>query len=409
MANYPIGLTVEEGLELLLEHSNPVSTQMIPVWQGNGRVLAQDVIARENIPPFDRSPLDGYAVRACDIVSASEESPVTLHIIEEVPAGHAPSKAVQKGEATKILTGAPIPEGADVVVKFEETEFTKDSVTIRKGYKSGSNIVPTGEDVTVGEIVVTKGTKISPAIVGLLAGLGTEEVTVYRRPVAAIISTGEELVDVCTPTLQPGKIRNSSMYALQAFLQQHGVDTVLCGIVTDEAEAIAARIQEAAAQADVVITTGGVSVGDYDMLQKAVEILDAEVLYWKTKMKPGSAFLASVYQEKLILSLSGNPGAAAISLLLLGLPVFRRMGGCEEYLLKKIKVQFPDGFRKKSPNRRLIPGRLEIVDGQACLCIANKQGNGMLNPLENCDILADIPLGSSAIEPGSEIEAFLLN
>jgi molybdopterin molybdotransferase len=408
MADYPIGLTVEEGLRLLLAHSHPVSTETVPIWQGNGRILAEDVMARESMPPFDRSPLDGYAIRACDTVQASKENPVTLRIIEEVPAGHTPSKCLQAGEATKILTGAPIPEGADVVVKYEETKFDETSVTINQAYRSGTNIVKAGEEVMAGDVVVEKGTKISPAIVGLLSGLGTQEIPVYRKPVAAIISTGEELEDICTPHLQPGKIRNSSMYALQAFLQQNGVDTVLCGIATDKADVIAERIQEAVTKADVVITTGGVSVGDYDMLQRAVKLLDAKVLYWKTKMKPGSAFLASVYQDKLILSLSGNPGAAAVALLVLGVPVFRKMGGYEDYQLERIQVKLPDGFGKKSKNRRFIPGKLQIIEGQPCLQMQDKQGNGMLNPLANCNVLGDIPLGSSEIAPGSMIEAFLL-
>ena len=409
MADYPIGVSVEEGTKMLLEQCLCVKTEEISLLEAVGRILAKDQISTENIPPFDRSPLDGYAVRAEDIKGASLENPMKLSIIEEVPAGYAPTKTVGTKEAVKILTGAPIPKGADVVIKYEETTFDSKTVSITKGYSSGTNIVLEGEDIKIGDVIVEKGTKISAATVGLLAGLGIDKVEVYCKPKVAIISTGDELVPVSTKNLAPGKIRNSSMYAIMAFLNQHGVDTVLCGIEPDDDVRIANAIDKAAQIADVVITTGGVSVGDYDMLGRAMNRLQAKILFWKLQMKPGMAYLASVYNGKLIMSLSGNPGSASISLLVTGLPVFYKLSGRKEYHLKKISICMKEGFKKHSRGGRYIPGRLIVENGKTYLSITKAQSNGMLHPLAGCEAIAVIKPGQLPIEPGTMVEALLLD
>ncbi len=257
--------------------------------------------------------------------------------------------------------------------------------------------------------MVERGTKISAATVGLLAGLGIDKVEVYCKPKVAIISTGDELVPVTTKHLAPGKIRNSSMYAIMAFLNQHGVDTVLCGIEPDDDVRIADAIDKAAQIADVVITTGGVSVGDYDMLGRAMERLQAKILFWKLKMKPGMAYLASVYNGKLIMSLSGNPGSASISLLVTGLPVFYKLSGRMDYQLKKISIGMKEGFNKHSRGGRYIPGRLVTENGSTYLSVTSKQSNGMLHPLAGCEAIAVIKPGQLPIEPGTMVEALVLD
>ncbi|KIR02028.1 Molybdopterin biosynthesis protein MoeA [Lachnospiraceae bacterium TWA4] len=409
MGDYPIGVSVEEGLELLLQNCAPVEVETIALTKAIGRILAKDQISNENIPPFDRSPLDGYAVRAEDIKESSIEHPVILTIIEEVPAGYAPTKEVNEGEAVKILTGAPIPKGADVVIKFEDTTFNEHEVRIVTPLPSDRNIVHAGEDIQIGDVIVTKGTKISAATIGLLAGLGVEEVEVYKKPTVAIISTGDELVPIGTKELKPGKIRNSSMYAIQAFLTQCGMETILCGIARDDYEEIAKAIDEAASKADLVITTGGVSVGDYDMLGRAIDKLEAKILFWKLQMKPGMAYLASVYKGKLIMSLSGNPGSASISMLVTGLPVFCKLAGYIDYQLKKTQVYIKEGFKKKSPGRRFVPGRFVYENGKTYLSVANKQSNGMLHPLANCEAIAIIKPEQVPVGCEDAVEALILD
>ena len=401
-------VNVEEGLEILLNQVHKLEMQQVPIEQVSGRILAEDIVAMEDIPPFSRSPYDGYALKAEDTKNADKDSPVTLKIIEEVSAGHVAKGTVRNGEAVKILTGAPIPNGADVVIKYEDTYFTSQEVCIYKSYESGVNIVPRGEDVSCGDTVVEKGIRITPALTGLLAGLGYDKVMVYRRPIVAILSTGDELVDI-NCELGPGKIRNSSMYMLKAYLENFGVEVILLGIVPDKVEVIGNKIKEGIEQADLVMTTGGVSVGDYDLLPKVMSFLSAEVYFWKTKMKPGSAFLAASYGDTMIISLSGNPSAAAVAMLTFAVPVLRKMGGEQKYLFDKIEIRLCQSFNKSSPNRRMIPGKSVIKGGQVYLDISKRNGNGRIRPLHGCDYIAEIPAGSPPLEEGSIIMAYSIS
>ena len=296
MGDYPVRVTIEEGRDRILGRIIIVGVEYVSVEDCDGRILAEDILAKENIPPFPRSPYDGYAFRACDTKGADKEHPVTFTIVEELPAGKAPTKTINKNEAAKILTGAPVPEGADVIEAFEHTEFTESEVTVFKEYKPDTNIVPVGEDVKIGQKLLEKGMLLTPSDVGLLAGLGFAEVPVYKKPTAALISTGSELMPPGTE-LPMGKIRNSSAYALKGYLEKAGAQVHLSGIVKDEAAVIAERIRKEAEEADVIVTTGGVSVGDYDMVLSALDLLGAEILFWKLQMKPGMAFVSAVYKD----------------------------------------------------------------------------------------------------------------
>ncbi len=405
MDKIPSFLSIEDASVLIKNNVESMPAELVPVRFCAGRILAEDITARENIPPFPRSPYDGYAFRSEDVAFASEEQPVTLQIIEEVPAGYAPVKAVGPGQAVKILTGAPIPGGADAVCKYEDTDFTPDEVRIFQPAAAGSNIVPEGEDLTKGTVVCRKGTRIDPAVCGLLAGLGYAQVPVFQKPRIALISTGTELVDVGQP-LTPGKIRNSSVYTIQAWLEELGMETEYAGIAPDDPEALAEALKDAAGRSDVVVTTGGVSVGDYDYLPEAVSRIKADVLVRKVRMKPGSAFLASVYQGKLILSLSGNPSAAMMALLLVGLPALRKLGGHSVTDPERIRVILKNDYPKGGKPRRMVPGRLEIIDGQAYLNAAQRSGNGMISPMIGCDLVGEIEPERGPLKAGSEIWAY---
>ena len=401
------GVSVEEGLQLILERISSVTAEIVPVAEAAGRVLAENLISPENIPPFRRSPLDGYAFCAKDTVSASREQPAVFDIIEEIPAGKAPEKTVGHMQAVKILTGAPIPEGADAVEKFEVVEADEQTLKLFHPYESGCNVVPIGEDISVGDSVLEKGAVISPAYLGILAGLGFTEIPVYRKPKVCLISTGSELIPVDAP-LQMGKIRNSSIYTLKAFLEMNGAQVRMMPIVPDEMDAIAEAVKEAAEYADMIFTTGGVSVGDYDMVCRTMEALNADILFWKLKMKPGTAFLASVYQGIPVLSLSGNPAAAAMAMFLTGIPSLRKMAGWKDYHLEKGRIKVVDSFRKKSPMRRFIPGKLVIQNAEAVIRITPAQGNGILHPLHECNVIAEIPAGSPPVDSGTVLQAWFL-
>ena len=408
MENYPIGLSLEEALDCVLRHCVPLDCESVSLEAADGRVLAEDIAAQESIPPFPRSPYDGYALRAADTLGSSREHGVVLRIVEEIPAGHAPRKRLAQGQAAKILTGAPIPEGADAVVKFEDTDFTEETVTVFAPCRSGENIVPAGEDIRAGEVVMKKGTVLDAALLGLLAGLGRTAVSVTKEPRVALFSTGDELVAADAP-LTPGKIRNSSIYTLSSLVHRCGGRPERGGIVPDQAQAVAQALACAAASADLVLTTGGVSVGDYDMLRRGLEEMGAEILFWKMRIKPGAAFVAAVCHGTLVLSLSGNPSAAAVAFMLLGIPVLRRMEGRSDVMLKRISVRLGRDFPKKSPSRRFLPGGLDILeDGSACLLQAERQGNGMLHPLQGCTLLGELSAGSPPVKAGSVITAYQL-
>ena len=403
-----LNITLEEAQNLILERCQPVSTEIVHLTEALGRVLARDIKAEENIPPFARSPYDGYAFRAEDTNGVSAVDPVTLEVIEEVPAGYAPSKKVTQGKAVKILTGAPIPEGADAVTKYEETKTEGVFVAIGNPFKSGENVVPAGEDVTEGEIIARKGTALTPPIIGLMSALGISEAEVYKRPRIAIISTGDELLDISEP-LSPGKIRNSNAYTLAAYCKELGAEPVILGMVNDKAEEVASLITEGLKQADLVITTGGVSVGDYDVVRDAVAEVGAETLFWKIEIKPGSPSLAAVKDGKLILALSGSPAAAMVIFQLVGILLIKKLAGWSEVFHPQTEVILKSGFRKASPRRRFLRGRLMVENGTAYVDIIGGQGNGVLKSLIGCDILAEVPAGSGSLKAGEKLKAFLLS
>ncbi len=293
----------------LADRMTPVETERVSLSEAAGRILAEDLIAADNIPPFDRSPFDGYAFRAADTAQASPEHPVTLTILEEVPAGAVPAKRVTPGTATKILTGAPIPEGADCVSMFERTEFTRETVTLFAPGSAGENIILAGEDVKKGTLLVRKGARIDAGVAGTLAAQGVSQPLVYRRVRVGIISTGNEVIAL-DKTLRPGKIYDSNRYMLEAAVMQLGMVPVHLGLIGDDADGIARLIEKGLPDCDVILLTGGVSVGDYDLTPAAIEQAGCEMLIRGASLKPGMACAIGMKDGKLVCGLSGNPASA---------------------------------------------------------------------------------------------------
>ncbi|MDR0861159.1 MAG: molybdopterin molybdotransferase MoeA [Oscillospiraceae bacterium] len=398
----------DEARDILLGLAAAPITERVPIGDAAGRVLAEDVTATVPIPPFDRSPFDGYAFRGEDTANASRETPVTLKITEEIPAGHVPTVEITHGFAAKILTGSPLPVGANVTVKYEYTEFTDTEVTIFQPIPPNKDVIYAGSDVAVGEVVARRGDVLHPPLLGLLASEGIAEVAVFKAPRAAIINTGTELCEPGQP-LPPAKIYNSSVFTLSGYLREVGVQAWNAGVVRDEPAEIAARIKDALAVSDVVITTGGASVGDYDCALRAAELLGAETLFWKTKLKPGGAVVASVLGGKLILALSGNPGAAVIFLLRVALPYMKKLCGRTDCLPETIEVLLKEPFTKESTRVRLLRGRLEISGGTAYFVERGGQGGGDIGSLKGCDLLAELPAGSPKLPAGTLVRAYVVN
>ncbi|MGI5901790.1 MAG: gephyrin-like molybdotransferase Glp [Desulfitobacteriia bacterium] len=400
-------ITLEEAQNILLDHCPRAEIEEVELNNTLGRVLATDIKAHENVPPFARSPYDGYALRSADTAEVDRDNPVALEIIEEVPAGHTAKKAVCARQAIKILTGAPIPEGADAVTKFEETTSEGNKVFLYRKYKPLENIVPAGEDIALGDLVASSGAVITPPLMGLMAALGLTKIPVYKRPKVAIISTGDELREV-SESLAPGKIRNSNSYALRGYIRSLGAEPVVIGICKDRTEEVAALIDEGLKSADLVLTTGGVSVGDYDVLRLAVNHLQAKTLYWKIDIKPGSPNLTAVKNDQLIIGLSGNPAAAMVTFQLLVVPFLKKMMGRKDYFHRQTEVILKQDFPKASPRRRFIRGKILLENGSVFMEVLKEQGNGVLRSMERCDALAEIPAKSGPLKAGQKLRAILI-
>lgn len=407
MAQKKLRIPREEARALLFALPAPVGTESVPLDACCGRVLAEDLIAQEAIPPFAKAPLDGFALRGEDTAGACEGAPVTLTVTEEIAAGNMPTLPVLPGQAAKILTGAPIPEGANAVVRFEETSFTDRAVTFTTPVAPHSNIVPAGDDVAVGRRIAARGDVITPPIAGLLAALGRTTVPVFRRPVVTVISTGSELCGPNVP-LPPGKIRNSSYILLKCYMEKAGAEVHAAGIARDDVDVIAREMDLALEQSDMVVTTGGVSVGDYDLVLAAAEKIGAQRLFWKVRFRPGGTMMAAQKGGKLILGLSGNPASASLALHLIGIPFLKKLGGQPEMPPSRIRVRLLTPVKKDSPNGRLVRGRLVYENGETCFASVDAQGNGALTSLLGCNLVADLPAGTPPLPVGTAVDAYLV-
>lgn len=398
----------EEARELLIARCGRAASEEVELSAACWRVLAGEVRAAMDLPPFARSPYDGYAFRAADSLGASKDNPVTLRVVETVPAGRMPLQAVGPGQASRIMTGAPIPQGADTVVMSETTEFTGEAVTIFSAAVPGLDVVPAGEDMAAGSLIAGPGDLVDPALAGSLAAQGLTRVRVYRRPRVGVISTGDELVEADQP-VTGAAVRNSNRYALEAACVRAGAEPVYLGRARDETGEIAALMTRGLTDCEMIFTSGGVSVGDYDFTPAALDRIGAETLVRGVRMKPGGACAHGVRDGRLIFGLSGNPAAAMINFYALAWPCLRKLCGLNEFRPRLIKVTLADGFFKKSPNTRIISGRLDLSDGTAQLRATAVRGHAVLRTLIGCDVLAVIPAGSPPLPAGTVLDGYLID
>ena len=397
--------TLESALERLLEHANPVrETERLPLCAALGRVCAQEVVSPIDVPPFDRSPLDGYALHSGDIAGASREAPVVLTVVGEACAGCGKHFDVARGQARRIMTGAPVPPMCDCVIRQEDTDEGMDAVCVYAPVGAGKNICRAGEDVPAGAALLHRGERVTSAHIGVLTSVGVADVTVYRVVRAALLCTGDELAQP-GEALRFGQIYDTNRATLTARLCEMGVEANVSGSCPDEPQAVANALQQAAAHADVLITTGGVSVGKKDIMHRVLPLAGAQRLFWKVAMKPGSPLLCGLYDGKLILCLSGNPFAALACFEVFAAPVLRRLAGQSDCRTPRAHATLHGGFPKSSPGRRLIRARYE--GGDVCLTGEN-HSSGSLSTMIGCNAFIDIPAGSGPLADGDEVEVLLL-
>jgi molybdopterin molybdotransferase len=400
-------ISLEFAQELLIQHTKAIGFESISISSALNRVLHEDIIAPLNIPPFNRSPLDGFVLRAADIAKASPANPVYIEVNQNIPAGSPSQKEVGENQAARIMTGAPIPSGADVIIKIEDVNYSGNHVEVTKALSPFENVCFAGEDIEQGEAVLCGGEYICPAGIGILAALGIDVVDVNSIPRVAIIGTGDELISV-QDELRPGKIYDSNTFSLASYVQQIGACPVFAGTVTDDTELIAVKILENLKQADMVITTGGVSVGDSDLVCNALRSIGASILFHRIDMRPGTPALGAEKDGKLIICLSGNKAAAFVTFQLLARPAIASLMGIKACCPPVVTAVLGEHYRKTSGQRNLLRGQLSFDDCMLKVNIAGKQNPGIIRSTLNCNALIDVPANFGPLNAGTRVSIFLL-
>lgn len=418
-------LTVEEALEKILGYVDRLSVEDKPLLDALGQVLAEDAVSDFSIPPRDNTAMDGYAVRWADISSASPDSPVNLKVIEELPAGKIAVKSVSEGLAIRIMTGAPMPGGADTIVPFEDTDEMDrksspgpggvDEIGILKAWKIGSNIRRAGEDVVPGTVIIKAGAILRPAEVGVLASLGKPTVKVYRKPVVSILATGDELLEV-GEALAPGKIYNSNNYSVAGLVLRYGGIPKVLGIARDNMDSLQAKIAEGVA-ADMVITSAGVSKGDYDIV-KDVLAQEGEIAFWMVKMKPARPLAFGLLKTRDTsgrmrvvphLGLPGNPVSSMIAFEQFGRPALLKMQGKKDLSKPTVEAIMEDSIVNTDGRRIFARAIVTKRNGQYYARTTGPQGSGILTSMSLANGLAIVPEDVDSVSAGDPVQVQMLD
>lgn len=381
----------------------PGRIRRLPLIHSTGHVLAEDVSAVLPQPPFDRSPLDGYALRASDIKGASKEHPIVLPVSSYIPAGSGIPEPLPEGTAARIMTGAAVPRGADCIIRQEDTDEGEERAVFYASLPAGRNICFCGEDIKEGECLVPKGTRLTFAHIGVLAGQGIREVQVYANPKIAVMATGDELIP---PEAEPapGKIYDSNSIMMYSRLLELGVEADVWPAGPDDPEKLAALVDRLLEQYSLVITTGGVSVGRKDYMPEVVDRLGLQLLFHGIAAKPGSPVLAAVRDSSVLLALSGNPFASIATFELLGLPAIAKLSGESQWKQVRTRARLRGNFGKPSNVRRFIRARIE---GGYVSIPEKGHSSGSIGTLAGCNCLIDVPEESGALSDGDEVEVWL--
>jgi molybdopterin molybdotransferase len=390
---------LHEAQKTVLDAARPLGLEKVAILNTLGRVLGEDIVAIRDNPPWDNSAMDGFAVRSEDLRQEHAISkPVILNIIEEVPAGKVATKTVGPGQAIRIMTGAPLPRGADAVVKVEETEPSANSVKIFKPIDPHANVRPQGEDVKKGECIIAKGTQIRPAEAGMLAILAKSFVLVYQQPRVAILSTGDELADL-DERFSEEKIINSNSYGIAAAVQEAGGIPILLGIAQDQPAALKEKISHGL-NADILVLSGGVSMGDYDFTKAVFQELGAEMNFWKLAIRPGQPLAFGKIQGKLAFGLPGNPVSSMITFEQLVRPALLKMCGLRAYGRPVVQAQIQEKFSKRNDRRHFLRGVLTREDGVFKVRTTGEQGSGILTSMVKANCLIDVSEEIERLNPG---------
>jgi molybdopterin molybdotransferase len=400
-------VSVDEALEKILSFIKPLGAEKVSILDALGRVIAEDLYASRDIPPLDNSAMDGYAVRWEDVKNTSKDLPVRLEVIEDLPAGFISKKTLQKGQAIRIMTGAPIPKGADHVIPVEDTKRENQWVYVLHAVSKEKNIRKAGEDVKKGDLILSKGDLIRPPEVGMIASIGRSFVSVYQRPLVAILCTGEELVDVDGP-LDDSKIVSSNSYTLSAQVKDCGAIPIPLGIAKDEKGDIEEKLRQGL-RADVLISSAGVSVGDYDFVKEALKDLGMEMVFWRVAMKPGRPMTFGRIGEKPVFGLPGNPVSSMVSFEQFVRPSLLKMMGHKRIFRPVIEAVLKEDIKEKRGRRHFIRGMLTFENGSYFVTTTGPQGSGILKSMVKANGLIVIPEDREWVKAGEKVNVQLLD
>ncbi len=395
-------LSVEAARQQMLDTIPVLSTEKRNILNCFGYVLAEALYAAEDIPPFDNSAMDGYAVHASDVQGASKDNPVILTIVETIAAGYAPTKPVQPGQAARIMTGAMMPHGADAVVMQEVTQQQNDTVNIFEDVDENRNVRFTGESVKRGERVMAPGKQLRPPEISMLASLNCNKVTVHRKPTVAIVSTGDELTPL-GEQLTPGKIRDSNRYGIYAQVKEAGAIPIDIGIARDDEAETEQTFRAALAQADALITSGGVSVGEHDIVKNVLEKL-GKINFWRVAMKPGKPQAYGIADGKPIFGLPGNPVSSLVVFELFVRPALLKMAGHSQLLRPTFKAALAENIVNRDGRVNYMRAILTEHGGNYTAKTTGPQGSGILHSLVLANGLITIPAGAR-MQAGEIVDA----
>ena len=409
-------MTVEEALDCVLREVAPLEVETVSLLDAVGRVAAKDLVSDCDISPFDHAAMDGFAVRREDLLEASADCPVVCRVIAEVPAGSVYSGPMNKGEVVRIMTGAPVPEAADAVVKYEIVDYLGSDgrkgseVAFSEPAQLAENIRSKGEEIKKNEVAIAAGEVVSAAGVGFLASCGITDVPVYRRPRVAVIPLGSELLPATEP-LKPGYIRDSNSYAIAACVVQAGGIPTKLPVVADTKEALSQALLEAVQSYDFVVTIGGASDGDYDFIKPVVESLGTLSMRL-VNMRPGKAQVFGLVEGVPVFGLPGNPGAAFCGFEILVRQALRKMQGYSVFTRPTVAARLVGSRKKKDPRRIYLRALLSRdEEGNLCVVPAKNQSSGLFNTIQHANCLAILPetWEGDRVPDGTMVDCVLLN
>lgn len=401
-------LSVKEAQQQILNLQVKIKTKKVPVLDTLGLVLAKDIISDDNIPAYDNSAMDGYAVKAEDILGADKNYPVKLNLLkEDLPAGKVPCRSLESGYAMSIMTGAPIPQGCSCVVMREDTQEKGHFVLVFKECREGENIRYRGEDIKKGDKVLKKGKVIYPGDIGVMASIGKSEVPVIYPPLLGIMTTGNELLEIDSE-LTMGKVRDSNSYSLAAQVKEVGAYYKKYGIVRDEKEILGKKITEALAECDILLLTGGVSVGNYDFVKEVLGSIGAQLLFWGVNQRPGKPLAFLTYKDKFIFGLPGNPVSVMVCFEMYVRPLIKKMMGIDKPFRNSISAKSSYNFEHKEGRTDFVRVIIEKKGSEYFFKSTGTQGSGVLTSMSEADGIAIFPEHKGNIKKDDDMQIYLL-